>query len=98
VRIETLEDEADAGAAHLGALGVGERGEVRAVDGDGAGGRAGEAAEDVEEGRFARARGTDDRHKLARIDGKAYVTQRLNLKFAGAIGFTEVLGEDDRSH
>ena len=52
-KIETLEDEADFGATHFRALGVGEFGEVDAVDQDGAGGGAGETAEDVEEGRLA---------------------------------------------
>lgn len=52
-KIEALEDEADFGTTHFGALGVRKFGEVDAVDQDGAGGGAGETAEDVEEGRLA---------------------------------------------
>ena len=47
-QVEALKDEADLGAAHLGALGVGELREVYAVDADGAAGGLGEAAQDVE--------------------------------------------------
>ncbi len=52
-KIEALEDEADLGAAHFGALGVGEFGEVDAIDEDRAAGGVGEAAEDIEEGGFS---------------------------------------------
>lgn len=96
--IEPLEDEADPCAAHLRALRVRELGKVRAVNGDVAGGRIGEAAEDVEEGRLARSRRADDGDELARLDRKVHVVERFDLQFAGAIGFAEILSEDDRSH
>src|SRR5438874_5629763 len=63
--VETLKDESDFGAAHFRTFGVGEFGEVGAVDQDRAGGGIGEAAQDVEESGFSGAGGADDRDKLA---------------------------------
>ena len=94
-KIEALEDEADLGAAHFCAFGVGEFGEVGAVDEDGAGGGVGEAAEDVEEGGFSGAGGADDGDELAGFDGEVDVAKGGDLEFAGAVGLAEVLGEDD---
>jgi hypothetical protein len=54
-QIEALEDEADVGAAGLGALGVGEAGEVFALYLQRTYGWRSEAAEQVEEGGFAGA-------------------------------------------
>jgi hypothetical protein len=93
--VEALEDKADLGATHFGSLGVGESGEVSAVDKYGAGGGAGKTAEDVEEGRFAGAGGADDGDELAGRDGEADVAEGGDFEFAGAIGFAEVLGEND---
>src|SRR5271155_3157675 len=97
-QVEALEDEADAGATHFGAVGVGELGEVGAFDGDGSGAGSGEAAENVEEGRLAGAGGSDDGDELARVHGEADVAEGLYFELAGAIGFSDVLGEDDRCH
>ena len=94
-KVEALEDEADLGAAHFGALGVGEFGEVGAVDEDRAGGGVGEAAEDVEEGGFSGAGGADDGDELAGGDGEVDVAEGGDLEFAGAVGLAEVPGEDD---
>ena len=58
-------------AAHLGALGIGEAGEVDAVDQHGAAGGLGEAAEDVKKRRFAGARGSDDGDELAGVGAKS---------------------------
>src|SRR5258706_291247 len=68
--VEALEDEADLGAAHFGAFGVGEFGEVGAVDEDRAGGGVGEAAEDVEKGGFSGAGRAYDGDELAGGDGE----------------------------
>src|SRR5216683_8355498 len=94
-KVEALEDEADLGAAHFGAFGVGEFGEVGAVDQDRAGGGVGEAAEDVEEGGFSGARGADDGDELAGSDGEVDAAEGGDLEFAGAVGLTEIPGEDD---
>ena len=58
-------------------------------------GGVGEAAENVEEGRFSGAGGADDGDELARSDGEVDVAEGGDLEFAGAVGFAEVLGEDD---
>ena len=94
-QIEALEDKADLGAAHFGALGVGEFGEVGAIDEDRAGGGVGETAQDVEEGGLSRTGGADDGDELAGGDGEVDVAEGGNLKFAGAIGLAEVPGQDD---
>jgi hypothetical protein len=96
--VEALEDEADFGATHFGALGVGESGEVHAVDQDGAGGGAGEAAKDVEKGGLAGAGGADDGDELTGRDGEANFVEGGDFEFAGAVGFPEVLGENDGRH
>ena len=93
--VEALEDEAYFGATHFGALGVGEFGKVNAVDEDRAGGSAGKTAEDVEEGGLAGAGGADDGDELAGRDGEADLAECGDFEFAGAIGFAEVLGEND---
>ena len=94
-KVEALEDEADLGAAHSGALGVGEFGEVCAVDEDRAGGGVGEAAEDVEEGGLSGAGGADNGDELAGSDGEVDVAKGGNLEFAGAVGLAQVAGDDD---
>jgi hypothetical protein len=93
--IESLEDEADFGATHFGAFGVGEFREVDAVDQDRAGGGASETAEDVEEGGLARAGGAYDGDELAGRDREADLAEGGDFEFAGAIGFAEILGEND---
>src|SRR5216683_2101093 len=94
-KVEALEDEADLGATHSGAFGVGEFGEVGSVDEDRTGGGVGEAAEDVEEGGFSGAGGADDGYELAGSDGEVDLAEGGDLEFAGAIGLAEILGEDD---
>jgi len=95
-KVEALEDEADFGPAHTGALGVGEFGEVGSVDEDRAGGGSGKTAEDVEEGGLAGARGTDDGDELAGGDGEVDIAEGRDLQFAGTVGLAQVLREDDR--
>src|ERR1700722_2144602 len=55
--VEPLEDKANLCAPHLRAFRIGELGEVDAVDQHRSSGGSGEAAEDVEEGRFSRTGG-----------------------------------------
>jgi hypothetical protein len=97
-QVEALEDKADARTPHPGALGVREPREVGAVDGHGAGGGVGETAEYVKESRLPRTGGANDGDELAGLDRKVDVVQCVYFQLAGAIGFTEVLSEDDRSH
>ena len=97
-QVEALEDEADFGAAHLSALAVGELGEVDAVDQNRATGGVGETAEDVEEGGLAGARGTDDGDEFAWLDCEVNFAEGGDFEFAGAVGFAEVLSENDWLH
>lgn len=94
-KVEALEDKADPGATHSSTLSVGEFGEVGAVDQDRAGGSAGETTEDVEEGGFTGPGGTYDGDELAGGDGEVDVAEGGDFEFAGAVGFAEVLGQDD---
>jgi hypothetical protein len=94
-QVEALEDEADLGAAGLGAFCVGEGGEVDAVDQHRAAGGAGETAKDVEEGGFAGAGGTDDGDELAWCDGEVDLAEGGNFQLAGAVGLAQIAGEDD---
>ncbi len=94
-QVEPLKDEADLSAAHPGALGVGELGEVHAVDQDGARSGVGETTEDMEEGRFAGSGGAHNSDELPRHDGEADVAQCGDFEFAGAVGLAEVLGDND---
>ena len=93
--VETLKDKANLGAAHAGALGVGEFGEVGAIDEDRAGGGVGEAAKDVEECGFAGAGRADDSDELAWGDGEVDLAERGNFKFARAVGLAKIAGDDD---
>jgi hypothetical protein len=94
-QIETLEDEADLGAASAGAFSVGEGGEVNAVDEDGASGGSGESAEDIEECGFAGTGGADNSDELAGCNGKVDLAKSGYLELAGAIGLAKIAGEDD---
>ncbi len=94
-QVETLEDEADFGATHLGTLGIGQPGEVDSIDEHRAGGGVGETAEDVKECGFTGARGAYDGDELAGHDGEADVAQCGDFEFAGAVGLAEVLGDND---
>jgi hypothetical protein len=69
--------------------------EVLALDEQRAGGRRGQAAEDIEERGLARARRANDGDELARLDVEGDVAQGFDLELAGAIGLAEVLGRDD---
>ena len=68
--MEKLEDEADLAAAGGGQLVVVEAGDILAFEEIGAAVRGVEQADDVEQGRFARAGRPHDRQVLARLDGQ----------------------------
>ncbi len=94
-QIEALEDEADLGPAQAGALRVREARKVFALDQQGAGGRGGKAAEDIEERRFTRAGRANDGDEFARLDVEGDVAQGFDLEFAGTVDLAEMLGRDD---
>ena len=64
-QIEFLEDESDLAFAQLGALGIGELGEIVAVDDDVAGVGARQSAQQIKESGFAAARWAHDADKLS---------------------------------
>ncbi len=74
-QIVFLKHEADGFLAQIGALGVGHFEEIAAVDMNGAGGGRREAAENVEQRRFAGAAGTDDGEKFAARDRETDAAQ-----------------------
>ena len=69
-QVELLEDEADGAAAELGAGGVGEGGDLGAVDLDGAGVDGVEAGDEVEERALAAARFAGEREASAGGEGE----------------------------
>ena len=90
-----LEDEAERAAAEGGELVVVHGGDVLAAEKIFAGGGAVEAAEDVEESRFARTRRAHDGDVGAGFDDEADAAQGVNLDVTHRVGFVEVLDADD---
>src|SRR5207237_10256863 len=94
--VEALEDAADLGVADLGPpVGV-EAPDVLAIEEVAAGGRPVEAAEDVEQRRLPRARGSHDGEELAGANRQADAAQRLDDVGAVVelVGLVEVLDVD----
>ena len=94
-QVVLLEDEAYGAFAEVVTLRVGHLREVATVDGDGAGGWRGEAAEDVEEGRLAGAGGADDGEEFTACNLKVDPLQGIDADFADAEGFGERADLDD---
>ena len=97
-QVEGLEDEPDLVAAQLGQAGVVEPGELGAVERHRAARRLVEAGEQVHERRLPRTRRPHDRGERAGGKPDADPTQRVDPRFAGAVGADEVgrLDEHDR--
>ena len=90
--VEELEDGADLGSAEEGeTLGI-ELAELGGADADGAGVGAVDAAEAIEEGGFAAARGSHEGDAFAGMDGKGDVAEN-GARF---VGFLNVFDLDDR--
>ena len=94
-QIEFLEDESDLALAHAGALGVGERGQIVAIEHDAAAIGAGEAAQQIKKCGFAAARGADDADELALLHAEGNAAQRLDLDLADVVGLAQVFGFDE---
>ena len=97
-QVEFLKDEADFRAPQAGAVGVGQLGEVDAVDDDAAGVGVREPAENVEQGRLAAARRADDGDELTLLDFERYASQGRHIDFADAIGLAHVLSLNHPPH
>ena len=90
-----LEDEAERAAAKGGELVVIHRGDVLPAEEIFAGGRAVEAAEDVEEGGFSRAGRAHDGDVGTGFDDETDAAERVNLDVAHRVGLVELLDADD---
>src|SRR5258708_11456326 len=86
--VELLEYEADLALAHAGALGVGEGGDVVAIQNYFAGIGAGESAEQVEQCGFAAARRADHGDKFSSLDAEGDAPERGHVDLSHAIGLT----------
>ena len=97
-QVELLKYESDLALAHAGALGIGERGEIVAVEDYLAGIGAGEAAEQIEESGLAAAGGADhgDEFSFLHVEGDAAEGGDVNL--ADAISLVQVNGFDECAH
>src|SRR5919201_5892774 len=94
-QVEHLEHEADLGVAHAGQLIARQSRHVLAVEPVTAAGRTIETAEQVHEGRLARARRSHDRDELARLDRDGDAAQRVHRVRAEVVVLAEILGGDD---
>ena len=70
-QIELLEDKTDSALAHLGAAGIGKRGKICAINQHAAAGGPRKTANNVEESRFAAARGANNADKLSALHREA---------------------------
>ena len=79
-QVERLKDKANATTAHTGALPIGQRGDVDAIDQVPA--RTGliQATDDVEQGGFARARWPGDGQPVAAMQFQVNVNQRIDRR------------------
>src|SRR5438034_7638999 len=83
-QVELLEDEADPLQPELGELAVTELRELASFEEHLPGRRAVEGAEQLQQGRFARAAWTDDDHEFAAVDLQGDVADSLHLRAAAA--------------
>ena len=94
-QVEFLEDESDLALAHAGALGVGERGQVVAIEHDAAAVGARQSAQKIEQRGLAAARRADHADELALLHAEGNSAQRLDLDFADVIGLAQVFCFDE---
>ena len=92
--VELLEDEADGLRAEAGERVVGEVLRVVPRDAEDAGAGPVEEAEDLEEGRFPRARGPDDRDELALPDPQGDALQGGDDGLPHEVGLADVFEDD----
>jgi hypothetical protein len=97
-KIETLENEADLVPAEFGALGIAHQGKVVAVNEHFSARGARQAAEDVEQGRFAAARRAHYGHRFTGQHLEIHPTQSGHFEFARVMNFPEILGDEYRFH
>ena len=94
-QVELLEHKADLALAHASAFGVGERGQIVAVEHDAAAVGAREPAQQIKECGFAAARGAHDADELALLHAEGNSAQCLDLNFAHVIRLPQVFCFDE---
>lgn len=92
-QLEGLKDEADMLCAQRGSLILIELAQWLASQYDLAGGRQIQPGEQAEEGRFARARGADNRHAATAFDAQADIVENGQLCFRATDDFAKVAGD-----
>ena len=96
--VEALENKADLPVAYGGKLMVRQGGYIAAFENIGAVGRRVQAAEQVHQGGFSRARLADDSDKFPFVNGQRNVRQGPDFVFAGMIDFADMLKPNDLFH
>ena len=89
-----LEDEAELAAAVLAEILARKRSELAVADRDRAAVGALEAADEIEEGRLARARGAEHNADLAAVHGGGDAVEHLDAGFTVAVVLGEVLDDE----
>ncbi len=98
-QVVALEDEPDRPAPDPGEVVVVELLDRRPVEDVAAGGRPVEAADDVHQGRLARARRPDDRHELAVVDDQVDAVEGPDVDPAGLVDPADPgEGDERRAH
>ena len=91
-QVEELEDEADLLAPHPRQLVVAQRRQIAIVERERAAGRPIHGAAEVQQRRLAAARRPHQRDEVAGLDVERHAGERGDPRFAGDIGFVEILG------
>ena len=97
-QVEFLEDESNFALAQPGAFGVGELGEIVAIDDHVPGIGPSQSTQQVEKGGFAAARGADDADKLSLLHAEGDTPERRNVNFSHAVGLAKFDGFDEGRH
>src|SRR5881394_2530692 len=94
-KVEFLKYKPDAMFAQPGALRIAQSRKIDAVNLNAALGGASQAAQQVEEGGFARAGGSDNCDKLASVHFHRDSAYGWNLELSCGVNLGEIFGEDD---
>ncbi len=94
-QVEALEDESDQAVAHLGELGVGEPGDVPALEVVRADARTVEAAEDVEQRRLPRPGRPGHGEELAGLDAQVEGAERMDREAALPVRAGDAVESDE---
>ena len=97
-QIELLKDKANLRLAQYGSPGVAQRGEIDAIDQNAARGCTRKPAKNIEERRFAAARGPDNADELTRRNDKRHPAQRRNVHLARMVNLAQVLCRNNGLH